>query len=255
VYDIFVHDQQTGITLRVSVSSDGTEGNGASGIYNFSISADGWNVAFSSDATNLVDMDTNGTGDIFVHDIQTGETTLVSVATDGTQGDSLSLLPSISSDGRFVAFYSNSTNLVSGDTNGTSDVFVHDQQTGETKRVSVASDGTQGDNFSDYPSISSDGRYVAFYSSATNLVIGDTNGTKDVFVHDMQTSETRRLSVASDLTQGDGNSLDPSISLDGLYVAFESSSTNLVAGDTNGCPDVFVRDIRFFWLYLPILSK
>src|SRR5438046_3037872 len=100
--------------------------------------------------------------DVFVHDRQTGTTGRVSVDSAGTEGNGLSVNPSISADGRFVVFYSYATNLVPGDTNGTGDVFVHDRQTGTTERVSVDSAGTQGNSNSDRPSISADGRFVAF---------------------------------------------------------------------------------------------
>jgi Tol biopolymer transport system component len=180
--DVFVHDRLTGQTTRVSVASDGTEGNGDSFVG--SISADGRYVAFASWASNLVPGDTNGRSDIFVHDRVTGQTTRVSVASDGTEGNGDSWgCPSISADGRYVAFASWASNLVPGDTNGRSDIFVHDRVTGQTTRVSVASDGTEGNGDSWWrPSISADGRYVAFPSYASNLVPGDTNGWADIFV-------------------------------------------------------------------------
>ncbi|MPV87021.1 hypothetical protein GCU85_09820 [Cardiobacteriales bacterium ML27] len=240
--DVFVHDTQTGDTTRVNVDSLGTEGDRDS--FSSSISADGRYVAFQSFATNLVAGDTNGNADIFVHDTQTGVTTRVSVDSVGTEADSYSQTPSISADGRYVAFTSTATNLVAGDTNGNTDIFVHDTQTGVTTRVNVDSVGTEGDNGSYNPSISADGRYVAFYSSATNLVAGDTNGVADIFVHDTQTGNTTRVSVDSVGTEGDGLSQSPSISADGRYVAFTSNATNLVAGDTNGTLDIFVHDTQ-----------
>jgi hypothetical protein len=167
--------QDGGTTERVSVASDGTQGNGNPG--SFTISADGRYVAFDSWASNLVSGDTNGRTDVFVHDRQTGQTTCVSVAYDGTLGNGDSISPSISADGRYVAFDSGANNLVSGDTNGTSDIFVHDRLTGLTSLVSVASDGTQGNSSTMSLSISADGRYVAFESWASNLVSGDTNST------------------------------------------------------------------------------
>jgi Tol biopolymer transport system component len=171
--DIFVRDRQNGTTERVSVSSDGSEGNWSS--FNPTISADGRYVAFSSVASNLVNGDTNESDDIFVHDRQTDATVRVSVSTNGTQGNSNSMYPSISEDGRFVAFESIANNLVSGDTNGSWDVFVYDRQTATTQRISVSSDGAQGNNWSEDASISANGRYVAFMSLANNLVSGDTN--------------------------------------------------------------------------------
>src|SRR5439155_405193 len=182
--DVFVHDRLTGVTERVSVASDGTQGNGES--FGPSISADGRFVAFWSDASNLVDGDTNGTPgsgslgrDVFVHDRLTGVTERVSVASDSTQGNGDSHNPSISADGRFVAYTSGSSNLDTGVTNGRNSIFVHDRLTGATDRVSVASNGTQvNDDASDryiLPSISADGRFVAFATHASNLVPDDTN--------------------------------------------------------------------------------
>jgi len=240
VDDIFVHDRLTGETTRISVASDGTQGNDWSNLP--CISADGRYVAFGSVATELVGRDTNGINDVFVHDRVTGETIRVSVASDGTQGNGASSSPSISPDGNYVAFYSYSNNLVDGDTNGVEDVFVHDRVIGETTRISVASDGTQGNNESRSHSISADGLYVAFGSSASNLVEGDTNGVWDAFVHNRMTGETMRISIASNGTQGNDGSWVTSISEDGRYVVFDSWTSNLVVGDTNGDDDVFVHD-------------
>jgi Tol biopolymer transport system component len=179
----------------------------------------------------------------------------VSVASDGTEGngesrgDGESVVRSISSDGRFVAFSSEASNLISGDTNEVKDVFVHDRQTTMTERISVASGGTEANGESGGPSISSDGRFVAFYSRSSNLVAGDTNGEPDVFVHDRQTEITERVSVASDGTQSDNGSGEPgrggpSISSDGRFVAFGSNADNLVPGviDEFGRGIVYVHD-------------
>src|SRR5690349_979425 len=169
-------------------------------------------------------------------------TSRASVDSAGLQGDDSSVYPAISADGRFVAFESAATNLVGGDTNTDLDIFVHDFQTGVTERVSVTSVGGQANAHSFMPSISADGRYVAFESMASNLVGGDTNGREDVFVHDRQTGTTERVSVDSSMAQGNNDSTAPSISADGRYVAFESAASNLVAGDTNVKNDVFVHD-------------
>ncbi len=162
------------------------------------ISADGRYVAFTSLASNLVPGDTNGVQDIFVHDRQTGKTTRVSVDSAGSEVNGISILPAISADGRYVAFTSFASNLVAGDTNGLTDIFVHDRQTGKTTKVSVDSAGSEANGFSLLPVISADGRFVTFTSFASNLVAGDRNGVQDVFVHDRQTEETARVSADSD---------------------------------------------------------
>jgi len=238
--DIFVYDTVEGTTKRVSVASNGTQGNDGSS--SPSISGDGRYVAYHSIAGNLVDGDTNYTGDVFVYDTVESTTTRVSVSSNGTEGNDGSSSPSISGDGRYVAYYSEADNLVSGDTNGTGDVFVYDTVEGTTKRVSVSSNGTQGNSFSYAPSMSGDGRYVAYYSWADNLVGGDTNNALDVFVYDTLQGTTKRVSVSSNGTQGNNSSDDPSISGDGRYVAYWSNASNLVSGDTNGFRDVFVYD-------------
>lgn len=241
--DVFVHDRATGATTRVSVATGGGQATG--GASNMpAISADGRYVAFQSDATNLVAGDTNENADVFVHDRATGTTTRVSVSTDGAPADIDAVDPAISVDGRYVAFASGAPNLVSGDVNGKSDVFVHDRLSGTTSVVSVATVGGESiEGHSDQPAISADGRYVAFVSDASNLVPGDFNQYPDVFVHDRITRETTRVSVATGGVQAlGGASQEPAISADGRYVAFLSSATNLVTGDTNNSGDIFVHD-------------
>jgi signal peptidase I len=238
--DVFVHDRQTGATDRVSVDSAGGQADGSSGAP--AISGDGRFVAFVSAASNLVPDDTNGENDVFVHDRQAGTTERVSVGSAGGQADGGSEAPTISGDGRFVAFESTASNLVPGDTNGQSDVFVRDRRSGTTERVSMDSAGNQGNDQSGLPTISADGRYVAFASSASNLVSGDTNGQSDVFVHDRETGTTERVSVDSEGNQADGSSTSPAIAADGRLVAFESKATNLVGRDFNRDQDIFVHD-------------
>ena len=225
---------------RVSVSSAGIQANGNS--EEPSISSDGSIVAFISEATNLVSGDTNDVQDVFVHDLDTGITERVSVSSAGFQADDEVFTMNLSSDGRFVAFGSYATNLVADDTNGFIDVFVHDRDTGATERVSVATAGTEANNESYSPAISSAGRFVAFRSDATNLVVNDTNHNSDIFVHDRTLGVTERVSVASDGTQANGDSTLPAISADGRFVAFSSEASNLVAGDTNNQADIFVHD-------------
>jgi Tol biopolymer transport system component len=240
VVDVFVHDRETGQTIRVSVASDGSQGNGDSLVP--SISADGRYVAFESHASNLVGGDDNSAADVFVHDRETGQTARVSVTSAGEQGIAESLDPSISADGRFIAFSSFASNLVNGDGNVAQDIFVHDRETAQTTLVSVATDGVQGNGDSMYPFISADGRFVAFFSWAETLVSDDNNFSTDVFVHDRETGQTELVSVASDGTQGIAGSLLPSISADGRYVAFMSYAGNLVWGDGNHAADIFVHD-------------
>lgn len=228
-------------TQRVSVDSAGIEGNRLSNAP--SISLDGRYVAFFSEAQNLVAGDSNGNPDVFVHHWVSGLTTRVSVTSAGVQGNHYSQDPSLSLNGKFIAFASLADNLVAGDFNNRVDVFVHDMQSGVTERVSVDSNGVEavfGDSLQ--PSISVDGRYVAFESAATNLVAGDSNGVADVFVHDRQTGITERVSVDSAALQANGASTEPSITGGGRWIAFTSTADNLVPGDLNQSTDVFVHD-------------
>ena len=240
--DAFVRDRVTGVTERVSVASSGVQGNGDS--YPTSLSAEGRYVAFWSQADNLVPGDTNKVADVFVRDRQNDTTERVSVDSTGAQSNGFSSIASITADGRYVAFDSEASNLVPGDTNARVDVFVHDRLTGATERVSLSSSGAQGDEHSYIPCISADGRFVVLFSLATNLVPADTNDTGDVFLHDRQTGTTERVSVATNGAQG--NSLSSgsttSVSVDGRFVTFDSAAPNLVPGDTNALLDVFVRD-------------
>ncbi len=228
------------VTSRVSVSPTGGDANSYS--YPPSISAGGRYVAFLSYASNLVAGDTNGAGDVFVRDRLAGVTRRVSVGPGGRQANGSSVFPSISAGGRYVAFSSVASNLVAGDTNGAGDVFVRDRLAGVTRRVSVGPGGRQANRSSYFPSISAGGRYVAFSSVASNLVAGDTNDRRDVFVRDRVAKVTRRVSVGPGGRQANRSSYFPAISADGRYVAFESYASNLVVGDTNHRSDVFVRD-------------
>lgn len=240
--DIFVRDTVAGTTTRVSVASDGTQGNNHSRLP--VISADGTKVAFISWASNLVAGDTNVREDVFIHDLTTGATTRASLAHDDSQVPLVLVSTiSISGDGSKVAFVSDWSTLVPSDTNGALDVFVRDMVAGTTTRVSVATGGAEGDMGSSSPSLSADGTTVAFESNARNLVAGDTNLFADVFLHDLGTGTTTRVSVSdSEAEATGGRSIQPSLNADGTRVAFESRATNLVTGDTNGSFDVFVRD-------------
>jgi Tol biopolymer transport system component len=181
--DVFVRDRQTRQTRRASEAADGTPADGDS--VQPVLSASGRHVAFVSAARNLVAGDTNDAIDVFVKDLATGAVERVSVATGGAQADGPSFEPALSADGRYVAFESFASNLVPGDTNRRSDVFVHDRASGVTRRVSVAANGrpTNDDNWT--PSLSADGRFVAFRSDATNLAVADGNRSSDVYVVDL----------------------------------------------------------------------
>jgi hypothetical protein len=240
-FDTFVRDRFTGLTERVSVTTNGTEAD--LGGYTPAISGDGRFVAFESDATNLVQGDTNSSWDIFVHDRQTGTTERVSVSSSGGQGNGDSNGPVISSEGRFVGFWSFASNLVSGDTNGRPDAFVHDRLTGITERISIATNGVQGDDTSIIDSISADGRFVSFTSGASNLAPGDTNGACDIFIRDRILGTTELVSLGNAGQQGNMCSGGSSIASGNRYVAFQSEANNLVPGDTNAHGDMFLRDL------------
>ena len=241
VSDIFIYDRVSRKTRRVSVSSAEAQANGAS--FTPAVSADGRFVVFQSDATNLVGGDTNAVRDIFIRDRSAGTTRRMSVSSAGAQADGESLSPSISADGEHVAFTSSATNLVTGDTNGTNDIFVRDRSSGKTRRVSITNGEAEAHGSSNLASLSADGRRVEFFSDATNLVPGDTNGNVDVFVRFRDTGKTRRVSVSSSEAQSNGSSDFAAISANGNFVAFVSTATNLVPGDSNAAADIFVRDI------------
>jgi len=233
-----------GVTTRVSVGPGGRQANGNSFVP--AVSADGRYVVFASHASNLVPADTNRAFDVFVRDRAARVTRLVSVGPGGRQGNNTSFAPGISSHGRYVAFNSYASNLVPADTNGTSDVFVRDRITRVTRRVSVGPEGQQANGGSFDAKISAHGRYVVFASDASNLVPADTNDTEDVFVRDRVAQVTRRVSVGADGGQANGSSgsFGAAVSAHGRFVVFASDASNLVAGDTNGTFDVFVRDRR-----------
>ena len=244
-WDVFVRDRNSGTTERVSVSTSGAQASGSSQAWASrpAISDDGRFIAFDTYASSLVAGDNNNHLDVFLRDRQGGTTVCVSVDLAGLPGNSRSSTPAISSDGRFVAFYSESTNLVAIDANGPLwDVFVRDLSTGTTTCVSVSTAGTQGNGTSWIPSISATGRFVAFVSSATNLVTGGTSGHAQIYVHDRASATTELVSMSGGAQGNDQSNPQVAISAEGRFVAFSSRAWSLVAGDTNGTDDVFVRD-------------
>ena len=241
---IFVHDRLTGTTELVSVASNGEKGN--KGSYQPSISADGRHIVFLSSASNFISNDNNGQSDVFIRHLDTEETEIVSIASYGTQGNLGAEfgIPAVSEDGRYVAFVSRSTNLVTNDTNDSRDVFVRDLQTRTTVRASVATDDSQANNWSGTydPSISSNGRYILFDSSATNLVPNDTNGQRDIFIRDLYSATTTRVSLSKDGNQANNASFAASIDPEGNFVAYSSFASNLTPDDLNDTADMFVAE-------------
>ncbi len=263
--DVFIHRGQAGKTRLVSSGLGGAPANGPS--FLAAISGNGRFVAFASDATNLAVLHVpEADREVYVRDLRTGVTEVVSLKADGSAAGGGASSPAISRDGRYVAFTSLSSDIVPGDTNGEFDVFVRDRLLATTVRVNVTSSGGQAEGgASSLPAISADGRWVAFASDATNLVAADTNERQDVFVHSAA-GQTERVSVsfkgaqANDQSVGPGVrgglTFGPDISRHGRYVTFDSIATNLVRHDTGTCeivggpsflepgqcPDVFVRD-------------
>lgn len=227
-------------TELVSIHNNGSEANGY--CYEPSISADGRYVAFSSYANNLVDDDTNYYSDIFVRDRLLNITERISVPSAGEEGDGDSYEPFISSDGRYVTFTSYASNLVENDIGEFADIFVRDRLLNITQRLSVSSTGEEGNDESYGSSISSDGRYVAFYSFASNFVEHDTNGFSDIFLFDRISNTIKRINTHSDGDEANSDSYEPIISADGNFIAFTSYANNLVQNDNNNESDVFVFD-------------
>ncbi len=226
-------------------ASDTHDGNQAdAGCWVASCSSSGRWITFFSEATNLVPGDTNAADDVFLVDRKKDTITRISVTDDGTEGNAASDWPSLSGNGRWVVFESDATNLVPGDTNGFTDIFVHDRKLGTVRRVSVSTDGTQADDDCERPHISANGKWIAFESTATNLVAGDTNGESDLFLHRLGKGTTERVEIAGAGVEADDGSFTPRLSANGRHIAFLSQATNLVAGDTNGNQDAFVHDSK-----------
>jgi len=227
----------------ISSATDGGFSNGGSLNYGSAVSEDGRLVVFESTSTNLVKDDTNAKSDIFIRDVRKGTTERISLGFDGTESNGDSVRPSLSSDGHYVVFWSNATNLVSGDTNGKWDVFLRDLRKGTTERISVTSAGAEstGDPDADIPpSISRNGKYVVWGSQAANLV---TEGSKtwNVYLRDREKVTTELVSKSESGAVGDGDSIQPTISDDGSTIAFRTAATNLVPGDTNKSWDIVVK--------------
>jgi len=243
--NVYLRDRTTETTELVSIANDGSD----TGILGaIDISSDGRYVVFTGKQLDA----STGYIDAYVRDRVTGTTELISINSDGSLGtpNKSASGVSISANGRYIAFASNSADIVDGDTNGAIDIFVRDRAINTTQRVSIASDGTQANGNSDgafrATVVSANGRYIVFSSSASNLVPNDSNSKRDLFVHDRLNGSTERVNLASDNTQGNfglstNNKFD--LSSDGRYVVFSSADSNLVAADGNGQSDIFVRDL------------
>ena len=239
--DLFLFDNQTNTLQRVNTSADGTEANDEP--YEYTLSRDGKHVLFTSAATNLVPNDTNGRRDIFMKDIETGAIEIVNLLPNGEYPNQYVGPFSISDNAEIIAFASRATNLVPNDTNNARDIFVHNRITGETKLVSISSNGTQGNTDANDPDLSGNGQFVTFYSLSNTLTSGDTNNATDNFVHDIMTGKTELVSKAYDGSQSNtpfGTSGSSFISYDGTYVLLNSVATNLIPNDTNGQADPFL---------------
>ncbi|MCG8653454.1 MAG: hypothetical protein MI861_26685, partial [Pirellulales bacterium] len=241
VADVFVHDRSTGTTERVSIGVGGVEPDRA--ISSFSMSSDGRFISFVTDADNLVPADNNGLFDTFVFDRSLRIIERVSISSGGVQANGNSLSSSISGDGRYVAFASQASNLVFGDNNSQSDVFLYDRQTDTIDRISDTIFG-DANAASSAPQISNDGRFVVYQSDASNLILGDTNAASDIFRYDRLLDRVERITEFDSGAEANLASFAASISSDGRFVSFESLADNLVAGDINRSFDVFLHDTQ-----------
>lgn len=246
-YHAYLRDVQAGTTTLLDADTNGV-GSPLSPATIPRISAEAGCAVFACPDSNLVPNDSNRDADVFVRDLATSGCELISAHEPGLaslspDGPSCLSPGSLSADGHYVAFASDADNLVTGDTNGYGDVFVHDRASGANVLVSAATNASSADGYSTEPGISADGRYVVFTSGADNLAAGDTNEAQDVFLRDLQTETTTLLSVNSSGTgPGNRDSYSPSLSADARYVLFRSKATNLTAGSFTDSENLFLRD-------------
>lgn len=234
----------TSVTERISVGLRGAQSSDFGVSSTSSVSSSGRFIAFESAADNLVPGDTNANSDVFLRDRKAGTTRRMSLGPAGVQGSGPSRGAVVAPGGRYVGFSSLATNLIANDSNGHWDAFVRDRSTSKTERVSVSSAGAEGNADSFLWSITDGGRFVVMVSDASNLVENDTNHASDVFVRDRRANTTKRVSLGAGGAQANGNSGGAHISAKGRFVTFESDASNLVAGDTNGVRDIFLRDLQ-----------
>jgi Tol biopolymer transport system component len=243
--DVFLADTRSGDVTRISETPGGGTPNGQSYAHGVSISKSGRHAVFYSQASDLAEDDANGKWDVFLHDRVRGTTALVSRNPAGAPANGDSMHPSLSPNGRFVAYHSAATDLVEGETGTNSEVYVFDTRSGTTTKASPGLSGADAAGGSLDPVVSDNGRWVAFFSYAGNLVPDDTNGRSDVFLFDRKTGALRLLSVREDGTRGDGYSYTPAMSANGKSLVFFTEASNLVAGDANGsATDVVHVDVK-----------
>ncbi|MCB2187321.1 MAG: VCBS repeat-containing protein [Deltaproteobacteria bacterium] len=243
-FHAYRYDTQTRTTTLLDQSTAGVTANNPcllTGMASPMSSADGRYNVFTSVATNLLEAASNPGVNIFERDTETPGTSRISQASDGSEADGTSVMPFMTPDGRYVAFGSFATNLVTADTNGFSDIFLHDRVSGTISRVSLTHDGGQGNADIFSPSLDATAGLVTFESEATNLVADDTNGVADIFVRNLASGAIFRASLSNTGQEADGTSRFAMIAAYAGHVTFDSDATNLVADDTNGKADVFVN--------------
>ena len=234
----------TPVPQRVSLLADGRQANGASSSPVFT--PDGKGVVFSSLASNLVGSDTNGSTDLFLKTLASGAVTRLSTTTAGGElpgGVVAGSRPVLSADGTQLLFSGDGNAIVGGDSNASRDVFLKDLQSGQVTRVSTTATGAEANGLSQNPHFLPDGQRVLFVSDASNLVSGDTNAARDLFVKDLASGAVTRLSTAADGSEANGGNTSPRLAADGSRLAFVSAASNLVKGDTNGFLDVYLREL------------
>jgi len=248
-WHVYVRNLQAGTTTLVDADTNGC-GSVVALATIPSLSPDGSCVAFACADSALVPNDVNGEDDVFVRTVATGAVELISthdpaLPTAAAVGSSATGSPcAVSADGRYIAFATDANNLTANDTNQYRDIVVRDLSAGSNTLVSVSTNGFSGNGISIQPAISADGRYVAFTSSANNLVAGDTNNSQDVFVRDLQLGATSLVSVNTSGALGNGNSYSPVLSTNGNYVLFRSQASNLAAGTFSGTDNLFLRNLK-----------
>ncbi|MDH5259066.1 MAG: hypothetical protein OEX07_13715, partial [Gammaproteobacteria bacterium] len=240
--NVYLKNRNTNTLKRISLSKNSTTQAANKASYGPDISADGNKIVFYSLATDIVSSDTNGKTDVFLHDLTTGKSQLVSVTQSGVQGNAESTEAQISDDGNFVAFSSASTTLTGINTNNKRHIYVKNLSTQSLEIVSVNNAGEAGDQDSFSPSISGDGRYITFVSIANNFDSHSASGQYDIYLHDRQNGVTERISFGDTGVVSNSHSSLPSISADGRYISYMSLASNLASNDTDNTMDIFVYD-------------